>query len=371
VGVFYYNNKSAWTTGFIFADMVKKFDSFFRGKKYKQPVCFMDNASTHMMPPGAKAWSWGSLKGFTYGITLFVFLPKNTTAHVQPMDAGYIVTFKAGFRIRQVRWVLAQVEAGETNLKLDLRSAITWCVAALKDMRADTRRLCWAKCKILPLQDTSDLRNSSEYARAVPRNKLGVSETTVNTLADLLKQLSLKPELFGNAEVLSVNESLDIEGESQIEAMLADEDLVEFAKCAAEAAVADQTAETEPADTADANTDSDTEDAPPRRAITTKQAHHYMEELAFYLGENLDQVGDPKKVNSAATFLSDTLSRIMVSSAAVQTELFSYFTTVPLADRRGRGLSDDEDTARRECRGNDWEDNEPMDDEDADMTDDE
>jgi hypothetical protein len=64
VGVFYYNNKSTWTTGFIFADMVKKFDSFFRGKKYKQPVCFMDNASTHMMPPRGESLVLGLFKGF-------------------------------------------------------------------------------------------------------------------------------------------------------------------------------------------------------------------------------------------------------------------------------------------------------------------
>ena len=92
-----------------------------------------------------------------------------------------------------------------------------------------------------------------------------------------------------------------------------------------------------------------------------------MEELGFYLGQNLDQVADAMKVNSAATYLSDTLSGIIVSSAAVHTELTSYFIPIPGAER-ATGLSDDEaDTARAAGRqaGFEW-DHDPMDDEDED-----
>ena len=56
-----------------------------------------------------------------------LFLPKNTTARLQPMDAGILVGVKCRYRQFQVRRALNLIERGITNniYDLDVRDAAT------------------------------------------------------------------------------------------------------------------------------------------------------------------------------------------------------------------------------------------------------
>jgi hypothetical protein len=58
----------------------------------------MDNAAVH---PASLIGKYSNIK--------IVFLPKNTTSHLQPLDAGIIQSFKLNCRKKLMHYVLAQI----------------------------------------------------------------------------------------------------------------------------------------------------------------------------------------------------------------------------------------------------------------------
>lgn len=79
--VYYYWNSSAWMQLSIFSRWLSQLNSDLRRKQQKI-LLLLDNATVH------------SLEESYSNITLH-YLPKNTTAHLQPCDAGIIYSFKA------------------------------------------------------------------------------------------------------------------------------------------------------------------------------------------------------------------------------------------------------------------------------------
>ena len=120
----------------------------------------MDNASTHSNPPGAQPWAYKDLLGFEMSHTIWVFLPKNTTSHIQPLDQGIIAAMKARYRSRQVQWVISEAERDPPtpNAQVDLRLAIIWLSDSFKEVCAETIRNCWAHAGILPVEDELSIR---------------------------------------------------------------------------------------------------------------------------------------------------------------------------------------------------------------------
>ena len=79
-----------------------------------------------------------------------VFLPKNTTSRLQPLDAGIIQSFKYKYRKKLMRFVIARpkddVLASEITKQVDVLQAIEWIAKAWGEVSVDTIKNCFKKC---------------------------------------------------------------------------------------------------------------------------------------------------------------------------------------------------------------------------------
>jgi hypothetical protein len=80
----YFYNKTAWMVATIFDEWLGAFDRKMRRLKRKV-ILLMDNASSHKV-------------NRTLSNVKVHFLPPNTTAHIQPLDAGIISAFKRHYK---------------------------------------------------------------------------------------------------------------------------------------------------------------------------------------------------------------------------------------------------------------------------------
>jgi len=72
-------------TGAIWLDWLQKFDKEME-RQNRQVILLVDNCSSYLVPE------------FDLRATYLEFLPPNTTAQQQPLDAGIIRSFKAYYR---------------------------------------------------------------------------------------------------------------------------------------------------------------------------------------------------------------------------------------------------------------------------------
>ncbi|EGD78255.1 hypothetical protein PTSG_12868 [Salpingoeca rosetta] len=157
-GAHYDSNSSAWMTSTIFNNFLKDFT-----RHVQRPVwLIVNNARSHIVADGTPG-TWFGLKGVSIGTVNVVFLPPNTTSHVQPLDAGIIRSFKAKYRVRHLTWLSKELEdtsvtAARLHVPLDV--AFHWCQNAWKDISVDTIRHCWDHADILPGDDHIDELNA-------------------------------------------------------------------------------------------------------------------------------------------------------------------------------------------------------------------
>ena len=98
-------------------------------------------------------------EGVSLSNTEILFLPPNTTAKIQPMDAGIIMSFKKHYRRYHVRWMLEQIESGEDtkNLRMSTLLAIQYIIQAWDNATSDVISN-WKATKILPDNNGDDSR---------------------------------------------------------------------------------------------------------------------------------------------------------------------------------------------------------------------
>ncbi|KAF0775098.1 hypothetical protein AaE_001202, partial [Aphanomyces astaci] len=89
-------------------------------------------------------------------------LPPNTTAYLQPQDAGFIASFKAKVKQRQLQNALDQIDAVMSGrqdrlYEVPLVEAMGWAQDAWRSIEQSTVRNCWRRTGIL----TSDSESSS------------------------------------------------------------------------------------------------------------------------------------------------------------------------------------------------------------------
>ncbi|CAB4481133.1 unnamed protein product [Rhizophagus irregularis] len=84
-----------------------------------------------------------------------IYLPPNTTAHLQPMDAGIIHSFKTKYKKEFCKHIIRQFDSGIDHIenKLNLKEAIDYIAEGWNNVTQKTIRNCWIKTGILPTYD--------------------------------------------------------------------------------------------------------------------------------------------------------------------------------------------------------------------------
>ena len=93
-----------------------------------------------------------------YSNIKIVFLPKNKTSRLQPLNARIIQSFKTKYRKKLMRYVIARrndaLFASEIAKGIDILQAITWVADALKEVSVEMIKNCFAKWDIT--EETSE-----------------------------------------------------------------------------------------------------------------------------------------------------------------------------------------------------------------------
>ena len=79
-----------------------------------------------------------------------IFLPKNTTSKLQPLDAGIIKNFKVFYLKQLLQHVLARIKSGskasDVISSVDLLKSIGWVMNAWRKVKKETIANCFSKC---------------------------------------------------------------------------------------------------------------------------------------------------------------------------------------------------------------------------------
>lgn len=118
-GIPYYSNAKAWMDSVIMLDILNKINRKLARQK-RNVILFLDNVSSHSPDLVSK-----------FSNTKVVFLPKNTTSRLQPLDAGIIKNFKSHYRKLIVKHALSKIDgstltATQIAKSIDVLTAIRW-----------------------------------------------------------------------------------------------------------------------------------------------------------------------------------------------------------------------------------------------------
>jgi hypothetical protein len=150
-----------------------------------------------------------------------VFLPPNTTSHLQPLDAGIIASFKSHFKRKYCRHMLDLFEDGKdiNKEKISIKEAINYIVEAWGCVTEETIQNCWKKTGILPLsnEDVHDaIQTQEEKAEEedVDINQmiteLDTNDPSATLLADALNNFFNDLEGIPTEDVLDENDIIKL-----------------------------------------------------------------------------------------------------------------------------------------------------------------
>ena len=148
--VSYFDDSKSWMQVEIMEKVLDTLNHQMR--KQGKVILFLDNATVH---PTSLTDMYSNIK--------IVFLPKNTTSRLQPLDAGIIQSFKTKYRKKLMRYVIARINddltASAIAKGIDILQAITWVADSWKEVSDETVKNCFAKCGITDQigQDEDDL----------------------------------------------------------------------------------------------------------------------------------------------------------------------------------------------------------------------
>lgn len=134
LGIPYCSNAKAWMDSIIMSDILTKFNQKL-ARQNRKVLCFW----TMWVPTPEVAENFFHVN--------VIFLPKNTTSCLQPLDAGIIKNFKVHYRKLIVKDALAKIDgsslaASQITKSIDL-TAIWWVKQAWSEVKSDTITNCF------------------------------------------------------------------------------------------------------------------------------------------------------------------------------------------------------------------------------------
>ena len=198
LGVKYEANKKAWMKSDVFERWVKCLDDVSR-RNHRRILLLVDNAASHVVKKESKH-------------VKIHFLPPNTTAHLQPCDAGIINSFKAHYQKLYLQHVLEAIDAGEEMPRLNIKEAIDFTVEAWENVTSQTIINCWRKTRIVPA-DEWDWPNSDMY-----------DEENARLEADIEELISSIP--IDRTQVMTANDYINFDDLFQTEEVVVDEEAI-------------------------------------------------------------------------------------------------------------------------------------------------
>ena len=140
VNVHYFSNPKSWMTSEVMEAVLARFNRKLILEDRKV-ILFLDNATRH---PESMIGQFLQIK--------IVFLAKNTTSRLQPLDTEIIQNFKVKYRKTLVKYVLARIQEDASTTQIvkgaDVLVAIQWIQEAWKEVSNSTIKNCFEKCGI-------------------------------------------------------------------------------------------------------------------------------------------------------------------------------------------------------------------------------
>ena len=128
--VSYFDDSKSWMQVEIMEKVIDTLNHQMR-KQGRKVILFLGNATVH---PTSLIDMYSNMK--------VVFLPKNTTSRLQPLDADIIQSFKTKYGKKLMRYVIARINddltASEIAKGIDILQAITWVADSWKEVSVET-----------------------------------------------------------------------------------------------------------------------------------------------------------------------------------------------------------------------------------------
>ena len=137
LGFDYVGNKKAWMNRLMFFQWLYQFDSYIARTPIMRAVLVLDNCSVH-----------GDIETLPELHHVYViFWPKNTTARLQPLDAGIIASVKRRFSNIKVQKAVDRIDIRKTKNIYDcnVRMAIEFIYSIWNNLPAHIITKCWLK----------------------------------------------------------------------------------------------------------------------------------------------------------------------------------------------------------------------------------
>ncbi|XP_061191526.1 tigger transposable element-derived protein 6-like [Saccostrea echinata] len=195
-------------TSELFQDWIKDFDRQMRLSNRKV-ILLVDNAASH---------NQGDL--ILRNVKLH-FLPPNTTAHIQPMDAGIIKAFKAHYR-RQL--VAHYIDCAEKNKEqtVDLRQALHMVKMAWDCVSTKTITNCYRHVQILPEAEDAQFDEDDLPLSHLRRQNEDEEDDDDVPLLQLMQQMRQLP----SATDMTAEKYVNIDAEEETGHHLTDDDIL-------------------------------------------------------------------------------------------------------------------------------------------------
>lgn len=213
--VFYRHNKKAWMTGILFTDwfhncFVPEVEKYLRAKGMEfKAVLTIDNCPGH--PESLK---------FAHPNIEVIFLPKNTTSLIQPLDQGVIAVLKAKYVARNFAMIREDIEGGYNSdlrmwwKKFNIADCITLIKVCHEDLSVRCVNSCWKKLWPEAVNEFTGFPTADVEIEKIKRlSKIVGGEGLVD-----IQEREIQEELLGNAgEELTAHELEELMKEEEKE----------------------------------------------------------------------------------------------------------------------------------------------------------